>query len=261
MPVPWKWIGIASAAVLAVTVGALLFWEPDLSRYDVYATPQRIVDMPTQRVLSVTLIGDPNTTAPKAAQLLFGKYFGLKDNTDAQFYPLPPIRARWPLPLDTPRAQWVGRFALPVGPRTSLPGAAADDQKVGAPPRAAAEANDEGAGPDGLARIAAAAAAEAGVVRIEDWAYGDYAQVLHVGPYADEAPTVARLKARVKELTNGALRALEPSHEEEYLLTSGAVVSVDPKRWRTLIRYRLVPSDTGAAAAAAAGAGAGAAKH
>jgi len=177
-----------------------LFHEPDLSPYNVYLEP-KLLELPTQRVLTIELIGDPGVTAPLAASQLFGVYFNLVNNSEAQWWPLPSIRARWPLPLETPRAQWIGRYALPVARQTILPTAP----------------NDSSPAPV-----------------LADWTYGSYGQILHVGPYSEEQPTVARLKQYLATLSKFIIPA---SHEEVYLLTHGKFLSVDPARWRTLIRY------------------------
>jgi hypothetical protein len=119
------WVG----AVLAAAVGYLVFlWDgPDLSAYEAeFTTPKRLT-LPVQRVLTVELVGEPNETAGKAGSLLYGAYFSLLDNAAASMWPLPVMRARWPLPLETPRSQWIGRFALPVGPDTRLPPGSPED--------------------------------------------------------------------------------------------------------------------------------------
>jgi hypothetical protein len=64
-------------------------------------------------------------------------------------------------------------------------------------------------------------------VKIEDWNYGTIAQILHIGPYDQETPTVGRLKRFVEE--NGYM--ISGEHEEEYL------TSPDAKVVKTLIRY------------------------
>jgi hypothetical protein len=64
-------------------------------------------------------------------------------------------------------------------------------------------------------------------VRLETWPYGTVAQVLHLGPYDRETPTIERLQAFIDE--SGYEMASD--HEEEYLTRPDARVP------RTIIRY------------------------
>jgi hypothetical protein len=83
-------------------------------------------------------------------------------------------RARWLNLASDPKDQWVGLYGLPV------------PDSVSEPP----------AGFEG--------------VRIEVWEYGDVAETLHLGPYTEEIPTVAKLYKFVEE--NGYMIA--GPHEE-----------------------------------------------
>jgi len=64
-------------------------------------------------------------------------------------------------------------------------------------------------------------------VKIETWEYGTVAQVLHLGPYDQEGPTVERLHKFVDD-SGYEIAGL---HEEEYL------TSPDAKVPKTIIRY------------------------
>jgi effector-binding domain-containing protein len=75
---------------------------------------------------------------------------------------------------------------------------------------------------------------EAGLeVALATWEYGEVAEILHVGPYSAEEPTVARLKSFIAE------RGYEiaGAHEEEYLRGPGMLFAGDPGSYLTLIRY------------------------
>jgi hypothetical protein len=87
-------------------------------------SPQ-LLALPPQRVLTLQLIGDPDLTAPKAASALFAAFYRLQNDSQRQWFPSPHIRARWPLPLTTPRNQWIGQSALAVGNQTVMPAFAA----------------------------------------------------------------------------------------------------------------------------------------
>jgi len=91
----------------------------------------------------------------------FGKLF----NT---FFKLPgvkmaPPRGRWLGDLTGPKEDWVGLYALPLPESvTSLP------------------ADMEG-------------------VKIEEWEYGEVAEILHIGAYSEETPTIEKLNAFIRK--------------------------------------------------------------
>jgi len=66
-------------------------------------------------------------------------------------------------------------------------------------------------------------------VKLETWRYGMVAQILHLGAYTRENPTVERLMEFIKD--SGYM--IIGDHEEEYLTAPDAKVA------RTLIRYQV----------------------
>ncbi|MCK0117896.1 GyrI-like domain-containing protein, partial [Isoptericola sp. S6320L] len=89
--------------------------------------------------------------------------------------------------------------------------------------------------PDVLARTTARKTLPAGDrVRYEHFGDGDTAQVLHVGPYAAEAPTVAGLH----EFVAAEGLVLAGTHHEIYLSDPRRVA---PERMRTIIRQPVQP--------------------
>jgi len=107
-------------------------------------------------------------------------------------------RARWLADLAGPKENWVGFYALPLPePVTSLP------------------AGTEGA-------------------KIEEWEYGEVAEILHIGSYSDETSTIERLQSFIT--AQGYVIA--GPHEEEYLKGPGMVS--DPSQYWTIIRYKVV---------------------
>jgi hypothetical protein len=72
-------------------------------------------------------------------------------------------------------------------------------------------------------------------LRIETFAEGAVAQVLHVGPYAEERPTIERLHAAI------AAAGLRPRgrHHELYL---GDPTRAAPEKLRTLLRHPVEPA-------------------
>jgi len=157
-----------------------------------------IVEMPAQRMAAVRSVGDPNEVGAQVFPALFGAVYTLKFKVlkprGVEFKVSAP-RARWPLPLDTPREQWVGLWGIPVP----------DDL----------EADDLPQTVPGVP------------VALETWQYGTMAHILHLGPYAEEAATVERLRAFLAE----SGYEIAGPHEEEYL------TQPDAKQMKTIIRY------------------------
>ena len=65
-------------------------------------------------------------------------------------------------------------------------------------------------------------------LRLEDFSEGLCAQILHVGPFSEEGPTVERLHEFVDAHSGRAGK-----HHEIYL---SDVRRADPKNWKTIIR-------------------------
>ncbi len=68
-----------------------------------------------------------------------------------------------------------------------------------------------------------------GLVRLEDMTEGACAQILHVGPYATEGPTIEKLHDFIKEQG----KAPRGKHREIYLSDARRVA---PEKLRTIIR-------------------------
>lgn len=65
-------------------------------------------------------------------------------------------------------------------------------------------------------------------LRLEEFAEGLCAQILHVGPFADEGPTIARLHEFIEQRAT-----LTGKHHEIYL---SDIRRADPQKWKTIIR-------------------------
>jgi len=72
-------------------------------------------------------------------------------------------------------------------------------------------------------------------VTIEHWEYGEVAEILHVGSYSAETPTIENLYTFIKEK---GYRIAGP-HEEEYLRGPGMFSAGNPEKYQTIIRYRV----------------------
>jgi hypothetical protein len=174
--------------------------DPVLAQFEHLKEP-RITERPAEQMLVVTAKGDPNIAGAGAFGLVFQLYFSIPETPKGPGFQFP--RARWPESLDTPKTDWVGRYALPVPQTvTELPGHQA---------------------PKGL------------VASLEEWEYGEVAEILHVGPYAEEPPTLERLLEFVRASGYVTLGG----HEEEYVRGPTMSGPGEPERYLTILRYRV----------------------
>jgi hypothetical protein len=200
----FKWLlGIVVAIVIVIGIALYLFMKgPDVSRYEYLKEPQ-ISEKPDQLVLVVEAKGDPNVIGMKTFSLLFKTYYALKDN--AKSFTVAP-RARWPIAVTLPpKDQWQGSYALPVSPTAKFP----DKFKVDDPSLK---------------------------VMLVTWHYGTVAEILHIGPYSAEPPTIERLKTFIK---SQGYRIIG-EHEEEYVKGPSMFGPGDPNKYYTIIRYQVV---------------------
>jgi len=184
-------------ALAVVALALLLRGHADLSRFEPLRNPA-VRPMPSQRMLVCESVGDPAKTGGAAIKRLFRAWYGLRGHKGP-----PVLRARWPRGLDTPRDAWVGVYAMPL--------------------------------PDGVSELPPAREADGPPLRLDTWEYGDVAEILHVGPYSAEPPTIERLHAFIRD---SGLR-IAGDHEEEYVRGPGMFGPGNPERYYTVIRYRV----------------------
>ncbi len=158
----------------------------------------QILEMPPQKMAVVHGKGTPDKVFSELMPALYGSVYTLKFDLKKKGLPtfkVSGLRARYPDAHLVPKEEWTHIIALPIPEdTTSL------TQKV-----------------PGIE------------VNIETWEYGTVAQILHVGSYAEEGPTVERLHQFIEE--NGY--QIAGDHEEEYLTTP------DAKNPKTIIRYQV----------------------
>jgi hypothetical protein len=196
-------IAVPVAVVVTLAAAVLLFAMsgPSIAQFE-YLRDAQVRILPDRKVVQVEARGTPQAVAGQAIGLLFKTYFKLPGVPKGPRQPAP--CARWPLPLDTPKDQWVGRYAMPVPESvTSLP-----SQETGA---------------SGLR------------AELTTWEYGSVAEILHVGPYDREEPTVAKLTEFIKDCGY----EIVGEHEEEYLKGPGMFSQGNPEKYLTIIRYRV----------------------
>jgi hypothetical protein len=156
----------------------------------------RILEMPSQKMAVVRAKGAPDKVFSEIMPVLYGSVYALKFDLKKKGMPTFKVSPPWARYTDAhlvPKEEWTVALGVPIPEdATSLPQKAPGVE-----------------------------------VKIETWDYGTVAQILHLGPYDQEKPTVERLHKFIEE--NGF--EIAGVHEEEYLTTPEAKVI------RTIVRY------------------------
>jgi hypothetical protein len=174
------------------------------------------VNVPAMRFLMIDGRGDPNTSADygRAVEALFSVSYAAKfviKKTEGIDYAVMPLEGLWW--ADDPsvfaandRTQWQWTMMI------MQPDFAASDVI-----EAAKSAVEKKKGIRAAAQL-----------RLETFAEGVCAQILHVGPFTEEGPTIARLHDFIAARTG-----LRGKHHEIYL---SDIRRSDPAKWKTVIR-------------------------
>ncbi|MCX6376747.1 MAG: GyrI-like domain-containing protein [Armatimonadetes bacterium] len=155
-----------------------------------------ITEMPAQTMAVVVTKGDPNVVGAQVFPALYGAVYTLKfqlKKAGKEDFKVSGLRARWPDAHLLPKDQWTAHWALPI--------------------------------PDGTTEVPKKVPKPE--VKIEVWEYGTVAEILHLGPYSEEGPTVEKLHEFIAE----SGYEIAGTHEEEYLTRP------DAKVVKTIIRY------------------------
>lgn len=156
-----------------------------------------VVTLPMRTVLSVTLIGAPNTTASTAMPALYGTAYGTKFKVfkpKGKEMKIGPSSAFWPDAHLKPKTKWTAIWNLEIPAFVTQKDLLQKNPKL--------------------------------PVKVSSLKAGTYAQVLYIGPYDKEAPTIKKLHAYIK----AQKLVLAGPHEEVYMSRPG------PKA-KTIIRY------------------------
>lgn len=189
------------------TLGVALLAAPLHAQTEIPAELQelenpRIAKRPAETMLVVEGRGDPATVGAQAFGLVFQLYYRSPATPKGPGQPAP--RARWPVDFEQPRSEWLGIYALPVPEEMSvLP---------------------EHTAPPGLQAM------------LTTWDYGEVAEILHVGPYDREQPTLDRLR----EFIEAEGYVIAGPHEEEYIRGPTMAGPGDPEQYLTILRYEVV---------------------
>ena len=175
------------------------------------------VDVPALRFLMIDGQGDPNTSAAyaQAVEALFSvsyaAKFSVKKAPQAIDYAVMPLESLW----------WADDMsAFAAGDKSNWkwtamimqPGFAADSLIDAAIVEVQKKKNLPG-----LPKL-----------RLEQFAEGSCAQVLHIGPFSEEGPTIRRLHDFIE-----ARAVRSGKHHEIYL---SEIRRTDPAKWKTIIR-------------------------
>ncbi len=161
------------------------------------ALESHIAKILDRKVISVTSHGDPNVVMEPYMKALYRAAYGAKMGV---YKPkgikleLGKLTARWPDAHLKPKDQWTGIWGVPVPDYVKQADLPQKDPKI--------------------------------KVNLETWPGGEYAEVLYLGAYADEGPTIEKLHQFAKD---AGYKIVGP-HEEEYLTRPGV------KEQKTVIR-------------------------
>ncbi len=183
--------------MISLTLILLLSCSKNFKEYEPLLDPQISEEAP-QKMLVYEVAGDPNETVGQAFGALFSTFYKLKRSHKME---MQAPRARWPKGPETPKEDWVGIYALPVAETvTAIPEKAMEEH----PP-----------------------------LKLETWEYGSVAEILHIGSYATENPTVEKLH----QFIQAQGYEISGVHEEEYLKGPGMFGPGNPDKYYTIIRY------------------------
>lgn len=157
----------------------------------------RITKINDRKVISVTFVGDPNIVMEPYVKALYGAAYYAKMKAykpQGIKMELGKLTAFWPDAHLKKKNDWTGIWGVPVPDYVSEKDIIEKEPNI--------------------------------PVKIDIWKGGDCAEVLYVGTYANEGPTIQQLHDFIKE--SGF--TIDGDHEEEYLSKPG------PKA-KTIIRY------------------------
>ena len=197
----FKIILIVGAIILVFVVVFIVFFtgKPNLKEYE-YLKEPKIRMMNNQKMITIEIKGDPNEVGKKEIRQLFKTFYKIK----TKGLKMSALRGRWPNSINTPKNEWIGIYGLPV--------------------------------PDSVNELPKQSGNAGFQATLKVWEYGEVAEILHIGSYSDEPPTIQRLHKFIEE--NG-YEWIAGEHEEEYLKGPGMFFKGNPKNYYTIIRHRI----------------------
>ncbi|NQV49347.1 MAG: GyrI-like domain-containing protein [Candidatus Marinimicrobia bacterium] len=183
--------------LVILTLSVLVSCGKNFKEYEYLLEPQ-IIDKAPQKLLVYEVVGNPNEVGGEAFGALFSTFFKLKKEHKLD---MAVPRARWPKPLETPKDEWLGIYAMPVN--------------------------------DSVMEIPEKIQLKYPKLKLETWKYGMTAEILHIGSYASEPASVEKLH----KLMEAEGYEISGPHEEEYLKGPGMFGPGNPDKYYTIIRY------------------------
>jgi len=162
-------------------------------------TPE-ITKLPSASILTIKTIGNPNSAAQSGIGALYGTAYTTKFKVykpKGKTMEIGCLSAEWPNAHLAPKSKWIGNWSLEVPSFVTKTALIQKDTKH--------------------------------KVKLSKRPAGTFAQILHLGPYSAEGPTIRKLHIFVKD--QGYV--LAGPHEEVYL------TKPDAKVMKTVIRYRI----------------------
>jgi len=160
----------------------------------------QLTQLPDRKVLCVTSIGDPNVIMEPYMKALYGAAYYAKMKVykpKGMVIPIGKLSAFWPDAHLKPKDQWTAHWFVVV-------------------PDYVTDADIIQKDPDIR-------------VKLTTLTGGAAAEILHLGPYSEEGPTITKLHHFIQEQGYDIV----DDHEEEYLTMP------DVKNQKTVIRYRV----------------------
>ena len=183
--------------LVILTLSVLVSCGKNFKEYEYLLEPQ-IIDKAPQKLLVYEVVGNPTEVGGEAFGALFSTFFKLKKEHKLD---MAVPRARWPKPLETPKDEWLGIYAMPVN--------------------------------DSVMEIPEKIQLKYPKLKLETWKYGMTAEILHIGSYASEPASVEKLH----KLMEAEGYEISGPHEEEYLKGPGMFGPGNPDKYYTIIRY------------------------
>jgi len=199
-----------------------LDWKKELKHMYLPSAKEVVqVDVPTMNYLMVDGMGDPNTV-PEFAQAIEALFaisymlkFIVKKGTLAIDYGVMPLEGLWWADdmskfsaEDKSNWKWTAMIAQPEFiTQTMVDAAVAEVQRK--------------KNPAALSRV-----------RFEAYTEGQCAQIMHIGPFSEEGPTIAQVHQFI-EANGGKLCG---KHHEIYL---SDIRRAAPEKWKTIIRQQM----------------------
>lgn len=159
----------------------------------------KILSVPRQKMMVAEVKGDPNKNAGIAYTALLEILGKMREKMKGLENPT--LRARYPLPLETPPNEKIGIYGLTVPESFEMLPEGEKDPAVN--------------------------------IRIEYWEYGDVGEILHIGPYAE----FSKSEDKLKMFSNEKGYEIAGPREQEYIKYEGMVSAKD---YETMLRFRVI---------------------